>query len=86
MNGHPYAYVPLAGLIAILVIAVARPSGAIGRGIAIAPAWPAALIALTVASLVAFIANDTGVSAAAPGFLYAMAALCYPVFLVAARR
>ena len=38
---------------------------------------------LAIASLVAFAADDTGVAAAAPGFLYVMAALLSPVFACA---
>ena len=37
---------------------------------------------LSVSSLVAFVVNDTGVAAAAPGFMYALTALAYPAFLL----
>jgi hypothetical protein len=72
------------GLVVVLWLALARP-GPIGRGLAPHPAWRDMLVVLSTASLVGFLANDTGVSAAAPGFLYAMPALVYPVFLRASR-
>jgi hypothetical protein len=35
------------------------------------------------AGVVAFFANDTGVAAAAPVFLYAMSGMAYPAFVAA---
>jgi hypothetical protein len=40
-------------------------------------------VVLVLAGVVAYFANDTGVAAASPTFLYAMAALAYPVLQAA---
>lgn len=76
----PAAWIPLLGLPAVLGFVLARP-GPIGWGLDLAgERWRHALIALTVAGIVAFFANDTGVAAAAPVFLYAMSGMAYPAF------
>lgn len=75
-------YVPLLGLPVVLWLAVTRP-GQIGRGIEVAgEGWRHLLIVMTVSGVVAFFVEDTGVAAAGPVFLYAMAALAYPVLSV----
>jgi hypothetical protein len=79
---NPAALIPLIGLPVLLALAIRRPR-ALAAGLALEPAWQAVLITLTAASIVGFFVNDTGVSAAAPGFLYGMSALVYPVFLIA---
>ena len=71
-------------MLTVLWVVLAQP-GPIRRSLAPYPAWRDMLVVLTTASLVGFLANDTGVSAAAPGFLYAMPALVYPAFLWASR-
>lgn len=84
LNHVPAAYLPMLGLPAVLVVVlIAR--GAVRRGIELERGWRALIVVLVVAALVAYVANDTGVSAAAPAFLYAMAAIAYPVFLLAER-
>jgi hypothetical protein len=80
---NPATFIPLIGLPVLLVVAIRRRPWPVARGLALDPAWQAVLITLTAASLVGFFVNDTGVSAAAPGFLYGMSALVYPVFLAA---
>jgi hypothetical protein len=82
VSGNIAAFIPLFGLPVLLAVSAARP-GVVGRGLALEPSWRAVLITLTAASIVAFFVNDTGVSAAGPGFLYAMSALVYPIFLAA---
>jgi hypothetical protein len=77
----PAAGIPLLGLPIVLGLVLTRP-GPIGWGLVIAGRrWQQALIVLTLAGMVAFIANDTGVAAAAPVFLYAMSGTAYPAFL-----
>ncbi|HXF57118.1 MAG TPA: hypothetical protein VNO34_06035 [Actinomycetota bacterium] len=77
----PFSAVPLAGL-ALALAAAARPRGPLARGLAAAgPRWGRAVGVLCAASIVAFVVNDTGVAAAAPGFLYAVVGLLYPAFL-----
>jgi ABC-type Co2+ transport system permease subunit len=46
-------------------------------------AWRDLIVALCLASVVAYFVNDTGVAAAAPAFLYAMAALTFPTMTAA---
>ncbi len=81
----PPALIPLLGLPIILALVLMRP-GPIGRGLDLAgKPWKQALVVLTLGGVVAFFANDTGVAAAAPVFLYAMSAMAYPAFLAQAK-
>jgi hypothetical protein len=82
LNDVPVAYIPIVGL-AVVAALVARGAGPIGRALDALPAWRDLIVIMAVASLVAFAANDTGVAAAAPGFLYVVAALVYPVLAMA---
>lgn len=78
----PAGYIPILGLPVVSWLAITRP-GPIGRGLDVAgESWRHALIVLTVAGIAAFFVEDTGVAAAGPVFLYAMAGLAYPAFLV----
>jgi hypothetical protein len=82
----PAALIPLLGLPIVLVLVLMKP-GPIGWGLDLAgKRWKDALVVLTLAGVVAFFANDTGVAAAAPVFLYAMSGMAYPAFVVAADR
>lgn len=77
----PAAMIPLLGLPIILALALRRP-GPIGWGLNLAgERWRHLLVVLTLAGVVAFVVNDTGVAAAAPVFLYAMSGMAYPAFL-----
>jgi hypothetical protein len=77
----PWVAIALVGLLVLLWFAVANV-GPVGRGLAdIGGPWREALIALTAGGVVSFIANDTGVAAAAPVFLYALALATYPVLV-----
>jgi hypothetical protein len=78
----PAGAIPVLGLPVVLWLLISRP-GPIGRRLdAAGEPWRHALIVLTVAGIVAFFVEDTGVAAAGPVFLYAMAGLAYPTFLV----
>ena len=82
----PAACIPLIGLPVILATAILRPEP-IRAGLDLAgTAWRHALIVLTLAAVASFFANDTGVAAAAPAFLYAATGMAYPAFLVARER
>jgi hypothetical protein len=83
LNSVPAAYIPLGGLAAALGLTFARP-GPIGRGLSIDPRWWDVLVVMVVSAAVAFAANDTGVAAAAPAFLYAMTLLAYATLLPSA--
>jgi hypothetical protein len=48
--------------------------------------WPHVVITVIVASLVAFVVNDTGAAAADPAFVYAMAGITYPAMLATGWR
>jgi hypothetical protein len=77
----PWVLLALAGLVAVLWLAIAR-AGPVGRGLAAVDGhWRSVLVALTAAGLVAFVANDTGAAAAAPVFLYAVGCVTYPALL-----
>jgi len=83
--GYPTAFIPLVGLVVVLILALREPAF-VRAAVALDPPWSEVLIVLTGASLIGYFLNDTGASAAAPCFLYAMSALTYPSFLVAASR
>jgi hypothetical protein len=77
----PAAFIPMVGLAVVFALAL-RPFGPVGRGLRrVDPRWRQMIMVLSLSSLVAFLANDTGVAAAAPGFLYALPALAYPAYL-----
>jgi hypothetical protein len=81
LNEVPAGYLPVLGLPVLLWLVLARPA-AIGWGLDLAgDAWRRGLMCLTVAGMVAFLVEDTGVAAAGPVFLYAMAGMAYPAFL-----
>jgi hypothetical protein len=77
----PAAWIPMLGLVVVLAAALIRPEP-VGSGFAVAGlTWRDAIIVLTLAGMAAFFANDTGVAAAAPVFLYAATAMAYPSLL-----
>jgi hypothetical protein len=77
----PASVIPLIGLPIGLWVALRGP-GAVGRGLrAAGRGWRDVVVTLCVAGMVAFFANDTGVAAAAPAFLYVLAALAYPAIV-----
>jgi hypothetical protein len=82
LNRTPAGYIPLVGLLGVLWVVV-KDQGPIGPALRSDPAWRDMLVVLVLAGVVAYFANDTGVAAAAPTFLYAMAALAYPVLQAA---
>ncbi|HEV8420278.1 MAG TPA: hypothetical protein VGR13_02845, partial [Actinomycetota bacterium] len=66
-------------------LVLTRP-GPIGWGLEMAgKRWQQALVVLTLAGMVAFFVNDTGLAAAAPVFLFAMSGMAYPAFVAATR-
>lgn len=77
---YPVSAIPLIGLPIVLWAAVRAP-GVIGRGFARAPRWRDVTIVTALAAAVAYIANDTGMAAAAPSLLYCVAAIAYPAFV-----
>ncbi|MGH2555227.1 MAG: hypothetical protein ACRDHO_05870 [Actinomycetota bacterium] len=86
LRDAPAAWIPLLGLPVILALVLARP-GPVGWGLERAGRrWTHVLVILTLAGVVAFFANDTGLAAAAPVFLYAFSGLAYPAFLAATER
>lgn len=82
----PAAWLPMLGLPLVLLTAIVRPDP-VRSGLEIVGAvWGDVLIVLCLAAMGSFFANDTGVAAAAPAFLYAATATAYPVFMWASRR
>jgi hypothetical protein len=80
----PAAVLPLIGFVIILVLAIRRV-GAVGWGMEFDRRWYAIVVVACAASLVAYVANDTGAAAADPAFLYAMVGITYPAMMVADR-
>jgi hypothetical protein len=76
----PAALIPLLGILLVLWAAIAA-KGPIRWGLALGGRWRDVLVVMILAGVVAFVANDTGVAAAAPVFLYAVAGLGYPALL-----
>ena len=80
LNDVPIAYVPVLGLLLVAWLARRGPTP-IGEGLRMAgEPWRHAIVALSLSSFLAFFAEDTGVAAAAPGFLFALAPLAYAAF------
>ena len=80
LNDVPIAYVPVLGLPLVAWIARRAPEP-FGDGLRLAgEPWRDAVTVMSVSSFLAFFVNDTGVAAAAPGFLYALAPLAYAAF------
>ncbi|HEX2088426.1 MAG TPA: hypothetical protein VHI54_00630 [Actinomycetota bacterium] len=81
LNDVPIAYVPVLGLPAAAWLARRGPRP-IAEGLRLAgEPWRDAIVAVAVSSFLAFFAEDTGVAAAAPGFLFALAPLAYAAFV-----
>jgi hypothetical protein len=79
LNRVPAAYLPMVGLVGVLVLAVRQP-GVVGQGLRVVDRrWREVLLVLPVCGLVSFVVNDTGVASAGPVFLSAMSALTYAV-------
>jgi hypothetical protein len=72
----PFAAIPVLGL-PVCLWAILRPWGPVGEAIARHPEWRLALIVITVGSIVALFANDTGPAAAGLGFGMAAAGILY---------
>ena len=72
----PASLIPLVGLPVALWAGLRN--GHLGRALAAVRPWREALIVLVVGAAVGFLVNDTGMAAAAPSFLYAVALLVYP--------
>jgi hypothetical protein len=82
LNRYPTGYLPMLGLPLMLLLVLKGP-GPIGPALRrLDERWRDVLVVLILASLVAYVANDTGVAAAAPAFLYAFAGIAYPAFLM----
>lgn len=80
LNDVPIAYVPVLGLPAVAWLA-RRARSPFDAGLRLAgDPWRQAIVVVAVSSFLAFFVNDTGVAAAAPGFLYALAPLAYAAF------
>ncbi|HEX9234780.1 MAG TPA: hypothetical protein VF972_00705, partial [Actinomycetota bacterium] len=80
----PAAVLPLLGFVIILIVVVRR-LGSVGAGMAVDARWPAIVITVCLAALVAYVVNDTGPAAADPAFVYAMAGITYPAMLATRR-
>jgi hypothetical protein len=82
---YPVGLLPLIGLPVALWLTVRGP-GPIGVGLrTVDDRWRDVIVVLVLVAVVGFVANDTGVAASAPAFLYVFAALALPAFTAASR-
>jgi hypothetical protein len=72
----PASLIPLLGL--PLVLWAGLRARRLASALASARPWREVLIVLVLAAAVGFLVNDTGMAAAAPSFLYALAVLAFP--------
>jgi hypothetical protein len=73
---NPFALVPVVGVLATLAV-VLRPPSAIAASLERHPAWRDALLVILLASVVAYLANDSGPAACGVGFGMALGGLMY---------
>jgi hypothetical protein len=83
---YPPGILPLVGLPAVMVVVLRVREGPVGGALDLQPWWREMLVTLILASVIAYLASDTGTAAAAPAFLYAMTGIAYPAFLSASKR
>ena len=76
IRANPFALVPVIGVIATLVL-VLRPTPPVRITFVEAPVWKAALLTIVIASLFAYLVNDSGAAAIGEGFTTSLAALLY---------
>jgi MYXO-CTERM domain-containing protein len=84
LTDTPLAAVPVVGTLVLLFL-VLRPPAAIARSFEGHDAWRDAVLVILLASIVAYLANDTGAAAVGFGFGFALAGLI-EVSLATARR
>jgi hypothetical protein len=73
---NPFALVPVLGVVGTLVLII-RPPDPVRLTFTDAPVWRAALLTIVLASIVAYLANDSGAAAIGEGFTTSFAALLY---------
>jgi hypothetical protein len=83
LTDTPLAAIPVVGVLVLLVV-VLRPPGAIAASFEGHDAWRDAVLVILLASVVAYLANDTGAAALGFGFGFALSGLL-GVSLAAAR-
>ena len=84
LKDTPLAAIPVVGTLVLLVV-VLRPPAAVARSFEGHDAWRDAVLVILLASIVAYLANDTGAAALGFGFGFALAGLI-DVSLASARR
>ena len=84
LTDTPLAAIPVVGTLVLLFL-VLRPPAAIARSFEGHDAWRDAVLVILLASIVAYLANDTGAAAVGFGFGFALAGLI-EVSLATARR
>jgi len=72
--GNPFALIPVLGVPACLAVAL-RPPPTVRAALDREPAWRAAILTILAASVVAYVANDSGAAALGLGFGTGLAAL-----------
>jgi hypothetical protein len=73
---NPFGFIPVVGLPVCLWFAVKAP-GTLRESFDRHPEWRSAMVVLVVASMVAYVVNDTGVAAAGLGFGLGIAGILY---------
>jgi hypothetical protein len=73
---NPFALLPVIGVLLMLVV-VLRPPGPVRASFAQAPVWRLALLTIVVASVVAYLVNDSGAAAVGEGLTTSVAGTLY---------
>jgi hypothetical protein len=73
---NPFALLPVIGVLLMLVV-VLRPPGPVVASFEEAPVWRLALITIVVASIVAYLVNDSGAAAIGEGFTTSISGMLY---------
>jgi len=72
----PLSWIPVLGLVPILYV-ILRPTPSLLEAFRRYPAWRDALLVLVVASMIAYVVNDSGAAAVGWGFGFAAAGIFY---------
>jgi hypothetical protein len=73
---NPFALLPVIGVLLMLVV-VLRPPGPVRASFDEEPVWRLALLAIVVASVVAYLVNDSGAAAVGEGLTTSLAGMLY---------
>jgi hypothetical protein len=73
---NPFALLPVLGVLLMLVVAL-RPPAPVRASFQEAPVWRLAILTIVVASVVAYLVNDSGAAAVGEGLTTSLAGMLY---------